>query len=192
MPSIQFTNYPNNTNITTILPAATNTTNSAVGITQFNTNTPILSTYLLAAIANAVPLNSGTATVVWSGAIPSSAVGQNVILSIFFNLYNASTQFAVNQTFNYGIYINGTAISADPNNSVIPYTQTTLSNYAMSSAGVLLGTNGILGYKPIMITVNIPTGATSIQIGISNSSVALTTATQIGVAANLLYYTKNF
>ena len=42
MPSIQFTNYPNNTNIATILPAATNTTNiygnSSVYIANYTGN----------------------------------------------------------------------------------------------------------------------------------------------------------
>lgn len=192
MPTIQFTSYPNNTKPTTIIPTAVNTQTAMASILQYNTLNPIVATYALTAIANAVPLNSGTVTTVWSGSIPVTARGQNATVSLFFNLYNASTQFTVNQTFNYGIYIDGVAISTDSANPTVTYTQTTLSNYAGSSGGVLLGTNGILGYRPIMITVSIPSTAVALQVGISNSSVALTTATQIGVTANFLYYTKNF
>ena len=192
MPAIQFTAYPNNIKPATIIPTVLNTQTSMASILQYNTLNPILATYALIAIANAVPLNSATVTAVWSGSIPATARGQNVTLSLFFNLYNASTQFTVNQTFNYGIYIDSVPISMDTANPTVTYTQTTLSNYAGSSGGVLLGTNGILGYKPIIITVAIPSTAVALQVGISNSSVALTTVTQIGVTANFLYYTKNF
>jgi hypothetical protein len=161
-------------------------------ISQFRTNTPALATYALAPIVNAVSQNSATPVVVWGGVIPADARGLNVIISIFFNLYNASTQFTVGQTFSYGIYIDGTSISPDPTNAVVTYTQTTASNYAMSTGGTLLGTNGILGLKPIIITTTIPLTASNLQIAIASSSVALTTATQIGPNIKFTYYTKNF
>jgi hypothetical protein len=191
MPAINATAYVNDVAPTTIVPV--NATAVTMGaISQFKTNTPVLATYALVPIVNAVSQNSATPVVVWGGVIPTDALGLNVIISIFFNLYNASTQFTVGQTFNYGIYIDGTSISPDPTNALVTYTQTTASNYAMSTGGTLLGTNGILGLKPIIITTTIPLTASNIQIAIASSSVALTTATQIGPSIKFTYYTKNF
>jgi len=191
MPAINATAYVNDVAPTIIVPV--NTTAVTMGaISQFKTNTPVLATYALVPIVNAVSQNSATPVVVWGGVIPTDARGLNVIISIFFNLYNASTQFTVGQTFSYGIYIDGTSISPDPTNAVVTYTQTTASNYAMSTGGTLLGTNGILGLKPIIITTTIPLTASNLQIAIASSSVALTTATQIGPSIKFTYYTKNF
>jgi hypothetical protein len=191
MPAINATSYVNDVAPTIIVPV--NATAVTMGaISQFRTNTPALATYALAPIVNAVSQNSATPVVVWGGVIPADARGLNVIISIFFNLYNASTQFTVGQTFSYGIYIDGTSISPDPTNAVVTYTQTTASNYAMSTGGTLLGTNGILGLKPIIITTTIPLTASNLQIAIASSSVALTTATQIGPSIKFTYYTKNF
>ena len=191
MPEINYTSYVDNVAPTTIVPL--NTSGNTMGIiAQYKTNTPTVASYALTAIANAVSQNSATPTVVWSAAIPPAAIGLNVIITIFFNMYNASTQFIVNQTFSYGIYIDGVPLSADSTTATIPYTQTTASNYALSSGGVLLGTNGILGLKPIIVSASIPATATALQICIANSSVALTTATQIGANVIFTYYTKNF
>ena len=191
MPAINATSYVNDVAPTTIVPVNTSAVTMGL-ITQYRANTPVLSSYALTAIANAVPLSSATPAVVWQAAIPSTALGLNVIIAVFFNLYNASTQFTVNQTFNYGVYIDGTPLSIDTNTTTVPYTQTTASNYALSSSGVILGTNGILGLKPLMITATIPATATNLQIAFTSSSVALTTATQIGANVVFTYYTKNF
>ena len=191
MPTINAQSYVNNVAPTIIVPVNTSAVTMGL-ITQYRANTPALATYALAPIANAVSQNSATPVVVWAGVIPAAALGLNVIISIFFNFYNASTQFTVGQTFNYGIYIDGTSISTDPMNATITYTQTTASNYAMSSGGTLLGTNGIIGIRPLMITATIPLTASNLQIAIANSSVALTTATQIGPSVTFTYYTKNF
>lgn len=191
MPAINATSYVGDVAPTTIVPVNTSAVTMGV-IAQYKTNTPTVASYALTAIANAVSQNSATPVVVWSAAIPSTALGLNVIITIFFNMYNASTQFTVGQTFSYGIYIDGAPISADTTTTTTPYTQTTASNYALSSGGVLLGTNGILGLKPIIIAATIPATATALQIAISNSSTALTTATQIGANVIFTYYTKNF
>jgi hypothetical protein len=191
MPAINATAYVNDVAPTVIVPV--NTTAVTMGaISQYKTNTPALATYALVPIANAVSQNSATPVVVWGGVIPAATLGLNVIISVFFNLYNASTQFTNGQTFNYGIFIDGTAISTDPTNATITYTQTTASNYAMSTGGTLLGTNGIIGIRPLMITTTIPLTASNLQIAIASSSVALTTATQIGPSVTFTYYTKNF
>jgi hypothetical protein len=191
MPTINAATYENNVAPTTIVPV--NTSGNTMGvIAQFKGNSSALATYTLVAIANAVPLSSATPAVVRQAAIPPASLGLNVIIAVFFNLYNASTQFTVSQAFSYGVYIDGTALSTDTNTTTVPYTQTTASNYAMSSSGTLLGTNGILGLKPLMITTTIPLTAQYLQISLSSSSVALTTATQIGASVIFTYYTKNF
>ena len=191
MPAINAATYENNVAPTVIVPVNT-TAVIMSAITQYRTNNPVLATYALIPIVNAVSQNSATPVIIWGGVIPATALGLNVIISIFFNFYNASTQFTVGQTFNYGIYIDGVSISPDPTNALVTYTQTTASNYAMSTGGTLLGKNGIIGLKPLMITTTIPSTASNLQIAISNSSVALTTATQIGPSIKFTYYTKNF
>ena len=192
MPTINSTSYVGDVAPTTIVPV--NTTSVTMGaISQFKGNTSAVASYALTAIANAVTINNATPTVVWQAAIPAASLGLNVIISVFFNLYNASAQFTVGQTFSYGIYIDGVSLSIDSATTIMPYTQTTASNYAMSSGGTLLGTNGILGLKPIMIATTIPTNATNFQISIANSSAAMATNTmQIGASAVFTYYTKNF
>ena len=192
MPAINATAYVNDVAPTTIVPV--NATAVTMGaISQYKSNTSALSSYVLTPIANAVTINNASPTVVWQAAIPSAALGLNVIMSVFFNLYNSSAQFTVGQTFSYGVYIDGVPLSIDSSTTTLPYTQTTASNYALSSAGVLLGTNGILGLKPIMITATIPATATNFQISITSSSAAMATNTmQIGASVVFTYYTKNF
>ena len=192
MPAINATSYVNDVAPTTIVPV--NATAVTMGaISQYKSNTSALSSYVLTPIANAVTINNASPTVVWQAAIPSAALGLNVIMSVFFNLYNSSAQFTVGQTFSYGVYIDGVPLSIDSSTTTLAYTQTTASNYALSSAGVLLGTNGILGLKPIMITATIPATATNFQISITSSSAAMATNTmQIGASVVFTYYTKNF
>jgi hypothetical protein len=192
MPAINATAYVNDVAPTIIVPV--NTTAVTMGaISQFKSNSSALSSYTLTAIANAVTINNASPTVVWQAAIPAAALGLNVIMSVFFNLYNSSAQFTVGQTFSYGVYIDGVSLSIDSSTTTLPYTQTTASNYALSTGGVLLGTNGILGLKPIMITATIPATATNFQISITSSSAAMATNTmQIGASVVFTYYTKNF
>ena len=192
MPAINATSYENNVAPTTIVPV--NATSVTMGaISQFKSNSSALSSYTLTAIANAVTINNASPTVVWQATIPAAALGLNVIISVFFNLYNSSAQFTVGQTFSYGVYIDGVPLSIDSSTTTLPYTQTTASNYALSSAGVLRGTNGILGIKPLMITATIPATATNFQISITSSSAAMATNTmQIGASVVFTYYTKNF
>jgi hypothetical protein len=192
MPAINATSYENNVAPTVIVPV--NATAVTMGaISQFKSNSSALSSYTLTAIANAVTINNASPTVVWQAAIPAAALGLNVIMSVFFNLYNSSAQFTVGQTFSYGVYIDGVPLSIDSSTTTLPYTQTTASNYALSTGGALVGTNGILGLKPIMITATIPLTATNFQISITSSSAAMATNTmQIGASVVFTYYTKNF
>ena len=192
MPAINATSYENNVAPTIIVPV--NTTAVTMGaISQFKSNSSALASYTLTAIANAVTINNASPTVIWQATIPAAALGLNVIMSVFFNLYNSSAQFTVGQTFSYGVYIDGVPLSIDSSTTTVPYTQTTASNYALSTGGALVGTNGILGLKPIMITATIPATATNFQISITSSSAAMATNTmQIGASVVFTYYTKNF
>lgn len=137
----------------------------------------VLSTYSLAAISNGVNASSGSPAYIWSVAIPSGAKGKSGVLEVFFNLYCASGFFA-NQTFDYGLYIDGTSIALG-DSTTTRYTQSAATTYAMSSGGILRGTNGVLGYTPMSVPLSIPAGASLLQIGITNSSVAMATATSV-------------
>jgi len=97
--------------------------------------------------------------------------GKTGILQLFFNMYLVSN-FLANQTFNYGIYVDGVAVSVG-DSATIAYTHTSSSLYAISSGGVIRGTNGFLGNSPIVIPVSFSSGASLIQIGITNSSSAM-------------------
>ena len=167
------------------------TSNALRRITQFGSVFSNLAPYSLVALATSLPQASASPAYLWSVAIPSTLKGSDIILGLFFNLYNAGSQFSVNDNFDYGIYVDTTPIGLG-DSTTIHYVQTTASNYAMSSGGIPLGTNAILGYKPILLSFTVPGGATNLQVGISNSSIGLTTAAQIGVAASIFSYTKNF
>lgn len=167
------------------------TSNAMRRITQFGSTFTTLAPYSLVALASSLSIGSATPAYIWSTAIPDNLKGGDVILGIFFNLYNSATQFAVNDAFDYGIYIDSTPIGLG-DSTTARYVQTTASNYAISSGGIALGTNAILGYNPILLSVTIPGGATNLQIGISNSTIGLTTAAQIGVTVSIFSYTKNF
>jgi hypothetical protein len=130
-----------------------------------------VSTYSLATIAVTVASGSGTPTYIWSAAVPSGAKGKSGILQMFFNLY-VNTNFFAGQTFSYGIYVDGVPLAIG-DSTTIPYTHTSASPYALSSGGIVRGTNGFHGLNPIVVPVSFSTGASQIQIGISNSSLAM-------------------
>ena len=144
-----------------------------------------LSTYSLATISNAVAASSGTPTIIWSVSIPAGAKGRNAILQLFFNLYCASN-FAAGQNFYYGLYVDGTPLAIG-DSTTMKYVHTAATTYAISAAGVGLGTNPLFGYQPLVIPLAIPSGASQIQIGITNSSLgmALSTSTAPHVTSNV-------
>ena len=160
-------------------------------ITQFGSSFSNLVPYSLVSLAIGLGIGSATPAYLWSTAIPDNLKGGDVILGVFFNMYNSATQFAVDDAFDYGIYIDSTPIGLG-DSTTARYVQTTASNYAISSGGIALGTNAILGYNPILLSITIPGGATNLRIGISNSTISLTTAAQIGVTVSIFSYTKNF
>ena len=136
-----------------------------------------LSSYSLATIAVTVASLSATPTYIWSAAIPSGAKGKAGILQMFFNLY-VGTNFFAGQTFNYGIYVDGVPLAIG-DSTTIPYTHTSATPYAISSGGVVRGTNGFHGFNPIVIPVSFSSTASQVQIGITNSSLAMSSVTSV-------------
>ena len=144
-------------------------------------------TYMLANIANTVNSLSATPAYIWTVAVPSNAKGKNGILAIFFNLYSA-TQFTTNQYFDYGIYVDGVAQMLGDSTGTIRYVQTAAGNYAMSSGGVSLGTNGLVNGFPLILPISFLVGASQIQIGLKNSLSAMTPvlSSSPGYSSNIL------
>ena len=123
-----------------------------------------VSSYSLATIAVTVASLSATPTYIWTAAVPSGAKGKAGILQMFFNLY-VGTNFFAGQTFNYGIYVDGVPLAIG-DSTTIPYTHTSATPYALSSGGVVRGTNGFHGFNPIVVPVSFSSTASQIQIGI--------------------------
>ena len=146
-----------------------------------------LSSYSLATIAVTVASGSSSPTYIWQAAIPSTALGKSGILQIFFNLYSPGG-FLANQTFNYGIYIDGVPLSIG-DSTTIPYTQTAATPYAISSGGISRGTNGFLGHSPLIIPVSFSSIASYVQIGITNSSLAMAAITSVSPHISTNYTT---
>jgi len=129
-------------------------------------------------IANVVPQSNSTPVVIWSNVLPSTVTGHAGVLSVFFNLYS-QTPFGTTAVFDYGLYIDGTALSFGESNTA-HYAQTVTSYYAMSSNGYMLGTNGITGLFPINLPLYVPPAASVIQIALANSSSVLSPVQSIG------------
>ena len=143
-----------------------------------------LSTYSLATIANSVSAASGTVSYIWTVAVPTGAKGKNAFLIIFFNLYSL-TQFQANQFFDYGIYVDG-VVQGFGDTGTARYVHTAAANYALNNGGITYGTNAMSPYQPLIIPLVLAAGATTIQLGISNSQSALSpiATTQIGYLSN--------
>jgi hypothetical protein len=148
-----------------------------------------VATYSLAAIAAAVPASSATPTTIATLMLPTVSTTDTGVLSLFFNLYSAAA-FAAGQNFTYGLYLNGTAMSI-ADTTQVKYTQTASGTYAMESAGVLLGTGGISSVAPLQLFFTLPSGTNTLTIAIANSSAAMPTSVQVGVAATLIYTVPN-
>jgi hypothetical protein len=134
-----------------------------------------VSTYSLATIAVTVASASGTPTYIWSAPVPAGAKGKAGVLQLFFNLYVA-TNFFAGQNFNYGIYVDGVSLAIG-DTTTVQYTHTAATPYAINSGGVVRGTNGFTGFSPLLIPVSFSSGASVIQIGITNSSLSMSSVT---------------
>jgi hypothetical protein len=140
-------------------------------LSKFMSQVFTLSTYSLANIANAVTSLSATPAYVWVASVPSGAKGKNGILAICFNMYSA-TQFIANQTFDYGVYVDGVSQFLG-DSGTMRYIQTALGNYAIARNGISLGTNGIMGGTPLFFPLVLGPSASQIQIGIANSTLPM-------------------
>jgi hypothetical protein len=128
--------------------------------------------YALANIANAVSSGNSSPAYIWTVAVPSGAKGKNGILALFFNLYS-TTAFGTGQYFDYGIYVDGVAQLLGDSTGTLRYVQTASGNYAMSSGGISLGTNGLINGFPLILPVSFSSSASQIQIGLKNSQLGL-------------------
>ena len=142
-------------------------------------------TYALANIANSVTSLSATPVYIWTASVPSGAKGKNGILAIFFNLFS-SGQFAANQYFDYGIYVDGVAQMLGDSTGTLHYVQSALGTYAMSSGGISLGINGLVNGFPLILPVSFLASASQIQIGLKNSSAQMTP-----VSSQVIAYSSN-
>jgi len=170
-------------------PSSSSISATAYTIPATRAQLTTIATYSLASIANAVSASSATPTTIATLTLPTMASSSAASISLFFNLYSAAT-FATNQTFDYGLYLNGTALSL-ADTTQVRYTQTASGTYAMESAGILLGTGGISSVAPLQIFFTLPSGTNTLTIALANSSAAMTTSVQVGVAATLLYTVPN-
>ena len=80
--------------------------------------------------------------------------------------------FAANAYFDYGLYVDGTAIGIG-DTTTMRYVQNAQNTCAVSWNGYSLGTNGMMPYSPLTVPVSLGSSASNLQIGIKNSSAAL-------------------
>lgn len=129
-----------------------------------------LSTYSLANIANAVTSLSSTPVYIWTVSVPTAAKGKNGILAVYFNLFGG---FLSSQYFDYAVYVDGVS-QFQGDLGTMRYVQTSAGQYAISNGGISLGLNGIVCGQPLFIPLTLSASASQIQIGIKNSSAAMT------------------
>ena len=141
--------------------------------------------YALANIADSVTSLSATPAYVWTVSVPSAAKGKNGILAVFFNLFS-SGQFAANQYFDYGVYVDGVSQMLGDSSGTLRYVQTALGTYAMSSGGISYGANGLVNGLPLFIPVSFAASASQIQIGLKNSSAQMTP-----ISSQVIAYSSN-
>ena len=148
------------------------------GLSQTSYVIPI-ATYATGAIANSVAASNSTVTYISSKSIPDSAKGLSGLLSVYFDISSPGFQFGSNQ-FDYGVYIDGAGLALGPFAKTARYVQTVpASSYMMTSNGYSMGTNSINPLSPLSIPVSIGAGASSLQIGITNSTIGLATIPSI-------------
>jgi hypothetical protein len=173
-------------------PGATGPAGSAPSFSYYT-----ISSFNQSIIANAVSILNTSVTYISQTPLPSAVKGRSGTLSVFLNLSTAAG-FAANQYFDYGLYIDGTAIGIG-DTTTMRYIQTAQNTCALSWNGYPLGTNGNMPYSPLTVPVSIGAGVTNLQIGIKNSSAALnvvasyapsaTVSTTIGTSFGSNYYT---
>lgn len=130
-----------------------------------------ISSFNQSIIANAVSILNTSVTYISQTPIPSAVKGRSGTLSVFFNL-STTAGFLANSYFDYGLYVDGTAIGIG-DTTTMRYVQTADNTNAISWNGFSLGTNGMMPYSPLTVPVSLGSSASNLQIGIKNSSAAL-------------------
>jgi hypothetical protein len=131
----------------------------------------LVNTYTQSVITNPVPALYGTPTYIASYTIPSAIKGTAGLASIYFNL-STSSGFSTTQSFDYGVYLDGVALSVG-DSTTARYVQRSFATFAGSYNGFLYGTNSMTVNSPLMLPITVGANSCNLQIGITNSSVAL-------------------
>jgi hypothetical protein len=92
--------------------------------------------------------------------------------------------FLANSYFDYGLYVDGTAIGIG-DTTTMRYVQTANNTNAISWNGFSLGTNGMMPYSPLTVPVSLGSSASNLQIGIKNSSAALNIVASVSPSASV-------
>ena len=138
--------------------------------------------YTQSTITNSIGVSTNTISYIASMTVPSAIKNKSGILSCYFNVSTTSS-FVVGSYFDYGLYLDGVSLGMG-DSQISRYSQTSTYSVAMSWNGLSLGTNAITPYKPITIPVSIGANSCNLQIGIKNSSVALS-ATAVAPSATV-------
>ena len=159
-----------------------------LGVTGPSGSTPSFGYYTISSfnqsiIANAVSILNTSVTYISQTPIPSAVKGRSGQLSVFFNL-STTAGFLANSYFDYGLYVDGTAIGIG-DTTTMRYVQTADNTNAISWNGFSLGTNGMMPYSPLTVPVSLGSGVTNLQIGIKNSSAALNVVASVAPSASV-------
>jgi len=147
-------------------PGATGPAGSVASFAYYS-----ISSFNQSIIANAVSILNTSPVYISQMPLPSAVKGRSGQLSVFFNL-STTAGFAANSYFDYGLYVDGTALGIG-DTTTIRYVQTAQNSCAISWDGYSLGTNSMMPYSPLTVPVSFAAGASNLQIGIKNSSAAL-------------------
>jgi hypothetical protein len=150
----------------------------AAGLANFS-SVPTLSTisiipYTQSSITNTIGISTNTISYIASLTLPPAVKSKAGLLSCYFNLSTTSS-FMTGAYFDYGLYLDGVSLAMG-DSQIARYSQISTYSVAMSWNGLSLGTNAITPYDPITIPVSIGANSCNLQIGIKNSSVALSGA----------------
>jgi hypothetical protein len=147
----------------------------AAGPANFS-SVPSLSTisimpYTQSSITNTIGISTNTISYIASMTLPPAIKNKSGLLSCYFNVSTTSS-FMAGAYFDYGLYLDGVSLAMG-DSQIARYSQISTYSVAMSWNGLTLGSNATTPYKPITIPISIGANSCNLQIGIKNSSVAL-------------------
>ena len=150
----------------------------AAGLANYS-SVPSLSTisimpYTQSSITNTIGISTNTISYIASMTLPPAIKNKSGLLSCYFNVSTTSS-FMAGAYFDYGLYLDGVSLAMG-DSQIARYSQISTYSVAMSWNGLTLGSNATTPYKPITIPISIGANSCNLQIGIKNSSVALSGA----------------